>query len=82
MNATVCKWGNSLSVRIPKSYIQLLDLKENSPLDIFVSDGNLIIKPVKATMRNKIEARFDAFEKNGCVIEGELPWEAIGEEVW
>jgi antitoxin MazE len=41
------KWGNSISVRIPRIFSKELDLKNNSPVEIKLTDGALIITPIK-----------------------------------
>jgi antitoxin MazE len=45
MKTRVQKWGNSLAVRIPKSFASDLGLENNSPVDIGLEEGALIIKP-------------------------------------
>ena len=40
------KWGNSLSVRLPKSYADSLGLKDGSALDILLEDKQLILRPM------------------------------------
>ena len=48
----VGKWGGSLSVRLPKNIVELLDIREKDFLRIRVCDDNTIqiktIKPVPA----------------------------------
>lgn len=46
MRQKVQKWGNSLSVRIPKVVADELRLQPNSEVDIFIEESMLIIKPV------------------------------------
>lgn len=48
MLAKVQKWGNSLSVRIPKAFAAETAVEEGSTVDISVSDGEIIVKPVRA----------------------------------
>ncbi len=49
MEATMCsqvtKWGNSLAVRIPKAMADQLSLSEDSPVDIEVTGGRIVISP-------------------------------------
>jgi antitoxin MazE len=33
----VCKWGNSLAIRLPASVVELLELKEGDEIDIQVA---------------------------------------------
>jgi antitoxin MazE len=43
----VQKWGNSLGLRIPKSFAQEASVAEGSAVDLSVSDGQLVIRPVR-----------------------------------
>jgi len=45
MKTRVQKWGNSLAVRIPKSFASDLGLENSSPVDIGLEEGALVIKP-------------------------------------
>jgi len=45
MTTHVQKWGNSLAVRIPKSFADDLDLGNNSPVEMSLEEGALVIKP-------------------------------------
>jgi antitoxin MazE len=46
MKCKVQKWGNSLALRIPKSFAEEVGLKKESPVDISVENGKLVIAPV------------------------------------
>lgn len=46
MQARVQKWGNSLAVRIPKSFASQSHLSQNSLVEISVEDGKIILIPV------------------------------------
>jgi antitoxin MazE len=45
MKNRIQKWGNSLAVRIPKSFAGDLGLENNSPVEIGLEQGALVIKP-------------------------------------
>ena len=45
MPATVKKWGNSLSVRIPASAARALNLHSGSKVNLRVRQGQLIMEP-------------------------------------
>jgi len=47
MLTKVQKWGNSLGLRIPKSFAEEAAVREGSPVDISVQNGRLIICPVQ-----------------------------------
>lgn len=45
MKTHVQKWGNSLAVRIPKSFAKSLRLGTESPVEMSLEEGALVIKP-------------------------------------
>ncbi len=45
MKTRVQKWGNSLAVRIPKSFASDLGLENSSPVEIGLEKGALVITP-------------------------------------
>ncbi len=47
MRTRVQKWGNSLALRIPKSFAEEAGLKNSSPVDVSLVDGRLVIAPVR-----------------------------------
>jgi len=44
----VQRWGNSLAVRIPKSFAEEVGLMEDSPVEMRLVDGGLLVEPVSA----------------------------------
>lgn len=46
MRTKVQKWGNSLALRIPKSFAREVTVAEGSTVDLSVADGQLVVKPV------------------------------------
>jgi antitoxin MazE len=46
MITKILKWGNSLSVRLPKSFTKELDLVENSLIEIKTEEDKIIILPL------------------------------------
>lgn len=48
MVVQIQKWGNSLAVRIPRTYAAELGLDRGSPVDIVVEGGEVRIRPVAA----------------------------------
>ena len=47
MRTTIQKWGNSLSVRIPKAIVAKAGLKEQDQLEIEVRDDEVVLLPRK-----------------------------------
>jgi len=46
MRTRVQKWGNSLALRIPKSFAAEVGLHKEASVDISLADGELVIRPV------------------------------------
>lgn len=46
MRARVQKWGNSLALRIPKSFAIEAGLQNESSVEISLEEGKLVIMPV------------------------------------
>ena len=46
MKTRVQKWGNSLALRIPKSFASEVGLKNDTPVEICMEDGKIIVAPV------------------------------------
>ncbi len=45
MRTRILKWGNSLGMRIPKSFAEEAGVEAGSEVDLSVEDGELIIRP-------------------------------------
>jgi antitoxin MazE len=39
------KWGNSLAIRIPKSFAEGMGIGNNAPVEMSLEEGALVIKP-------------------------------------
>jgi antitoxin MazE len=46
MKTRVQKWGNSLAVRIPKSFAVEAGLRANAAVELSLVDGTLILQPL------------------------------------
>ncbi len=47
--ARIRKWGNSLAIRIPKPFALEMGLEQDSWVELSVSEGKLLLKPVKSS---------------------------------
>lgn len=45
MRSRVQKWGNSLALRIPKSFADEIGLTENSSIQVMIKEGTLVVAP-------------------------------------
>lgn len=46
MRTRVQKWGNSLALRIPKSFATEVGLQKETDVEILLANGKLVITPV------------------------------------
>jgi antitoxin MazE len=49
MKARVQKWGNSLALRIPKSFANEVGIQRETSVEISLVEGKLVISPVAQT---------------------------------
>jgi antitoxin MazE len=80
MHAKVQRWGNSLAVRIPKVFAQDVGLEEDSPIEISVRRGEVVIasSPPPALT---LEALLNGITDEN--LHGEInTGPAVGNEVW
>jgi len=80
MTSRVQKWGNSLALRIPKPLATEAGLKDNSPVELSLCEGKLVITPsVKpAASLDDLLAKVTKRNLHGEVDAGP----ARGREVW
>lgn len=80
MLTKVQKWGNSLGLRIPKSFAKEAAVEEGSTVDLSVSEGRLIVRSVEPRSYELRELLAQVTEDN---LHGEIPTgEPRGREIW
>jgi antitoxin MazE len=47
MKTRIQKWGNSLALRIPKSFAAESHLEQGMLVDVSLHDGNLLVTPLR-----------------------------------
>jgi len=76
----VQKWGNSLALRIPKALATEIGLQRNSPVEVSLVDGQLVIVPVVEPVFTLEHLLAQVTEDN---LHGEIETgPAVGKEVW
>ena len=80
MLTKIRKWGNSLGLRIPKSFAKEACMKEGSTVDISVRGGRLQIRLVLPETYDlgELLARVTRTNRHGEVSTGD----PVGREVW
>ncbi len=80
MTSRVQKWGNSLALRIPKPLAAEVGLQDNSPVELSLCEGKLVISPVAKTDVNLDDLLAKITKKN---LHGEVDTgPARGTEAW
>lgn len=80
MRTRVQKWGNSLALRIPQPYARDAGLQKETPVDISLADGKLVITPItqsKLTLQQLL-AKITRKNLHHEVDTGS----AVGKEIW
>ena len=80
MKSRIQKWGNSLALRIPKSFAQEIGLDRDVPVDMSLEDGRLIVAPVTEPPMT-LERLLEQIAEDNIHREVDTG-PAIGEEVW
>ncbi|MBI1294219.1 AbrB/MazE/SpoVT family DNA-binding domain-containing protein [bacterium] len=80
MRTKVQKWGNSLALRIPKSFAAEVGLDEDAAVDLTLIEGKLVVTPLTPTEYTLEELLAQVTDEN---IHAEIPTgHAVGTEVW
>jgi antitoxin MazE len=80
MQAHIQKWGNSLAVRIPKTVADEVGLTNDSAVEITITDGQILIRPVKTQVYSLDDLLAQVTTDN---LHSEVDTgDAIGKEVW
>jgi len=80
MNSRIQKWGNSLALRIPKSFADETGLESGSVVEIDVVAGQLVITPVQ---RGVYELETLLAQITDANLHREIDTgDAVGNEVW
>ncbi|TET80119.1 AbrB/MazE/SpoVT family DNA-binding domain-containing protein [candidate division TA06 bacterium] len=80
MKSRIKKWGNSLALRIPKSFAAEAELTQDSPVELSLVDGKLIVAPI-AKPKLTLERLLAGVNKDN--LHGEVDTgPAVGSEVW
>lgn len=80
MQTKIQKWGNSLGLRIPRSFAAEAQVEEGSTVDLAVENGSLLVRPLRARKYALSELLKRVKRRN---LHGEVPTgEPAGREAW
>jgi len=91
MTTAIVRWGNSRGIRLPKPFLESLNLKDNDMVDILTDNGKIIIKKSEKyqhkTLKQRIEEfygkDFETVLKEHLYEYEEIDWgQPVGEEIW
>lgn len=80
MRTKICKWGNSLGLRIPKSFAEEARIADGSTVELTLDNGRLVVRAVpvaRYTLEELVAGITDA-NRHGEVNVGR----AVGNEEW
>jgi antitoxin MazE len=90
MTTAIVKWGNSRGIRLPKAFLQNINLAENDTVDVLLENDTIIIKKVSGKRHRTTKERLTEFygkDKEKISVKAkkqkEIDWgKPVGKEVW
>lgn len=80
MQARVQKWGNSLAVKIPKSFATQSQLGQNTLVEMSLEEGKIVLVPV-AQVELTLQQLLEGVTPDN--LHGEVETgDAVGREIW
>ena len=80
MVTKIQKWGNSLALRIPKSFAKEAGVEEGSAVDLFLDGDRLVIRPLRNERYQLSDLLSQVREDN--LHEEISTGDALGREAW
>ena len=74
------KWGNSLAVRIPRSFAEDAHLTQDSPVDVSLREGAIVLSPVRPR-RYRLDDLLRGVNRRNLHAEAGTG-KVVGKEVW
>lgn len=81
MRTRIQKWGNSLALRIPKSFADEVQLERGSLVEVSLADGKLLISSVKEEEGITLEQLLAGVTEENLHSEIDVGG-AVGNEIW
>ena len=80
MHGKVQRWGNSLAVRIPKVFAKGVGFEEDTPVEISVNEGDIVISPLPVPAFTLEQLLGEITDEN--LHEEIATGPAVGNEAW
>jgi antitoxin MazE len=87
MQTTIVKWGNSQGIRIPKAFLQNVQISENDIVDLTIEKDRIVIKKRAVekhkTTKERILNFYGADFDKKHTPQKEIDWgKPAGKEIW
>ncbi|MDR1363831.1 MAG: AbrB/MazE/SpoVT family DNA-binding domain-containing protein [Spirochaetaceae bacterium] len=87
MTTTIVKWGNSQGIRLPKVFLQDINISENDMVDVLIENEAIVIKKIYGKKHLTTKERLTDFYgrniKDITKKQEEVDWgKSMGKEVW
>ena len=80
MQTRIQRWGNSLGLRIPRSFAAEVGVDAGTEVDLSIQDGDLVVKPVRRRTYQLKDLLRKITAKN---LHGEVnTGDPVGREIW
>jgi len=80
MKSTIQKWGNSLAIRIPKSFANEIELTQGTEINLIMFENKIQIEPIKKKQLSLVDLLSRVTDDNiHEEIDTGIP---VGKEVW
>ena len=80
MKARIQRWGNSLALRIPKSFAKEMQIEHDTLVELSLEAGKLVIAPIRQPKMTLEQLLANVTEQN---LHQEVDTgQAVGSEVW
>lgn len=80
MKVQVQKWGNSLALRIPKSFAVESNINQGSTVEVSLENGRIIVFPIAEPEFSLDEMLSQITDEN---LHGEIDTgNSVGQEIW
>ena len=80
MVTKIQKWGNSLGLRIPKSFAKEAGVENGSAVDIAIEEDRIVIRPLRSEVFQLSDLLSQVREDN--LHEEISTGDAVGKEAW
>jgi antitoxin MazE len=77
MTTTIVKWGNSQGIRLPKAFLQNINVSENEMVNVALENEAIIIKKMYGKKHRTTRERLIEFGQDTSDDKPEIDWGKI-----